>query len=282
MSLSQPNGREYQRHRPEKTLLYQIIHQHYPIFLEHLENQGTSLPGYVQREFEDYLQCGRLENGFIRVVCESCKHERLVAFSCKRRGFCPSCGARRMAESSALLIDEVLPQQPMRQWVLSFPYPLRFLLASRPVVLTKVLGIVYRTISTHLIKKAGHSKKTAQTVAVTLIQRFGSALNLNPHLHFLVLDGIFTNESNPKFIRTKAPNADELNELAHKIGHRVARSLERQGLLQRDAENSYLELDTDEQPMDQLIGNSISYRIAIGAKSGTQGLHLANITTANQ
>jgi hypothetical protein len=173
-----------------------------------------------------------------------------------------------MAESSALLIDEVLPRQPMRQWVLSFPYPLRFLLASRPEVLSKVLGIVYRTISTHLIKKAGHTKKTAQTGAVTLIQRFGSALNLNPHLHFLVLDGVFTNESNPKFIRTKAPTADELNKLVNKISHRVARSLERQGLLQQDAENSYLNLDTDEQPMDQLIGNSITYRIAIGPNQG--------------
>ncbi len=53
--------------------------------------------------------------------------EHLVAFSCKRRGFCPSCGARRMAESAALLVDEVLPEQPMRQWVLSFPFQLRFL-----------------------------------------------------------------------------------------------------------------------------------------------------------
>lgn len=210
MLTHQPKGSVYERHRPEKTLLYQIIRQYYPRFLEHLENQGASLPEYVQREFEDFLQCGRLENGFIRVVCEDCKHERLVAFSCKRRGFCPSCGARRMAESSALLIDEVLPQQPIRQWVLSFPYPLRFLLASRPEVLSKVLGIVCRTISTHLIKNADHTKKTAQTGAVTLIQRFGSALNLNPHLHFLVLDGVFTNVSNPKFIRTKAGCGDRV------------------------------------------------------------------------
>jgi ribosomal protein S27E len=268
MSISQTNGLNYERHRPEKTVLYQIISEYYPLFREHLDDQGATLPEFVQREFEDFLQCGRLENGFIRVACEDCKHERLVAFSCKRRGFCSSCGARRMAESSALLIDEVLPRQPMRQWVLSFPYPLRFLLASRPEVLSKVLGIVYRTISTHLIKKAGHTKKTAQTGAVTLIQRFGSALNLNPHLHFLVLDGVFTNESNPKFIRTKAPTADELNKLVNKISHRVARSLERQGLLQQDAENSYLNLDTDEQPMDQLIGNSITYRIAIGPNQG--------------
>ncbi len=113
--------------------------------------------------------------------CESCHAEHLVAFICKRRGFCPSCGARRMAESAALLIDEVLPQQPMRQWVLSFPYPLRFLFATRPAIMGQVLGIVYRVIATHRVKKAGMTHKTARTGAVTLIQRFGSALNLNIH-----------------------------------------------------------------------------------------------------
>ena len=89
---------KYQRHQPEQTLLYQIIEQHYPVFTEHLAERGTILPGYVQREFEDYLKCGRLEHGFLRVQCESCHAEHLVAFSCKRRGFCPSCGARRMAD----------------------------------------------------------------------------------------------------------------------------------------------------------------------------------------
>jgi hypothetical protein len=84
-----------------------------------------------------------------------------------------------MAESAALLVDEVLPEQPLRQWVLSVPYPLRFLFASRPSVMGEVLGIVYRCIATHLIKKAGFTRQTARTGAVTLIQRFGSALNLN-------------------------------------------------------------------------------------------------------
>lgn len=64
-----------------------------------------------------------LSTGSLRVL----PRRALVAFSCKRRGFCPSCGARRMAESAALLVDEVLPEQPMRQWVLSFPFQLRFL-----------------------------------------------------------------------------------------------------------------------------------------------------------
>ena len=84
-----------------------------------------------------------------------------------------------MAERAALLVDEVFPQQPVRQWVLSVPYPLSPLFASRPEVMGRVLGIVYRCIATHLIKKAGFSRKTARTGAVTLIQRFGSVLNLD-------------------------------------------------------------------------------------------------------
>ncbi len=106
-----------------------------------------------------------------------CHDEKLVAFSCKKRAFCPCCGARRMTESASLLVDEVLPHQPMRQWVLSVPFPLRFLFASQPAVMGKVLGIVYRTIATHLIRKAGYTKASAQAGAITLIQHFGGALN---------------------------------------------------------------------------------------------------------
>ena len=116
----------------------------------------------MQREFEGYLQCGRLEHGFLRVRCDTCHAEHLVAFSCRRRGFCPSCGARRMAESAALLMDEVLPAQPMRQWVLSFPFQLRFLFASRPAIMGQVLGIVYRVIATHLIKKAWQTQSISR------------------------------------------------------------------------------------------------------------------------
>ena len=141
----------YERHRPERTLLYQLVEDYYPALKAHLAAQRTTLPGYVEREFEAYLKCGRLEHGFLRLRCETCRAEQLLAFSCKRRGFCASCGARRMAESAALLVDEVFPKQPVRQWVLSFPYPLRFLFASRLGVMGQVLSIVYRTISSPLI-----------------------------------------------------------------------------------------------------------------------------------
>ncbi|MGH8583756.1 MAG: transposase zinc-binding domain-containing protein [Gammaproteobacteria bacterium] len=58
----------------------------------------AGLPEFVKEEFDAFLECGILAHGFLRLRCVDCAHEKLVAFSCKRRGFCPSCGARRMAE----------------------------------------------------------------------------------------------------------------------------------------------------------------------------------------
>jgi ribosomal protein S27E len=275
----------YQRHRPEQTLLYQIVEEYYPAFTTHLTEQGRELPGYVQREFEDYLKCGRLEHGFLRVRCASCHTEHLVAFSCKRRGFCPSCGARRMAESAALLVDEVLPRQPMRQWVLSFPFPLRFLFASRPGIMGRVLGIVYRVIATDLVKKAGYTHHTARTGAVTLIQRFGSALNLNIHFHMLFLDGVYVDHLNgtARFRWVKAPTSQELTQLAHTIAQRVGRFLERQGLLERDAENSYLASDAvDDEAMNSLLGHSITYRIAVGPQAGRKVFSLQTLPACHE
>jgi hypothetical protein len=82
----------------------------------------------------------------------------------------------------------VLPAKPIRQWVLSLPFALRFLLATDPGALTRVLGIFYRTISAHILKRARLMRASGATGAVTLIQRFVSALNLNIHFHALVLD----------------------------------------------------------------------------------------------
>ena len=219
----------YVRHRPETTLLYHIVREYWPEFQAELASHGKHLPAFICREFDEYLKCGRLEHGFLRVRCESCHHEKLVAFSCKRRGFCPSCGARRMADSAALLVDDVLPHQPIRQWVLSVPFPLRFLFASQPKVMGQVLGIVYRTIATQLTHKAGYTKTTAHTWAVTLIQRFGGSLNLNVHFHMLFLDGVYLGgEHGPaRFRWVKAPTSDELAQLTHTIAQRVGRCLER-------------------------------------------------------
>ena len=140
----------------------------------------------------------------------------------------------------------------------------------------QVLGIVYRCIATHLIKKAGFSCKNSQTGAVTLIQRFGSALNLNLHFPMLFLDGVYVErpDGSVRFRCVKAPSGAELTQLAHTIAQRVGRFLERQGLLERDVENSYLSGEVAEAGlMDHLVGHSITYRIAAG---GAQSVHVAN------
>jgi len=270
----------YERHKPEKTLFYQIVEKYWPTFQAELDAQGKNLPHFVAKEFDEFIKCGKLEHGFLRVRCSSCHDEKLVAFSCKRRGFCPSCGARRMADSAALFVDDVLPHQPIRQWVLSFPFQLRFLLANNPQVMGKVLGIVNRAISTHLIKKAGHKKSTAKTGSVTLIQRFGSALNLNLHFHILFIDGVYQQKENGRLVfhRVMVPSPSELNSLATTISQRIARHLEKQGLLTRDDENSYLTMDGfGENVMNELQGHSITYRIAVGPQQGRKVFTLQTI-----
>ena len=89
-----------------------------------------------------------------------------------------ACLARRGC-TAAHLVDHVIPRVPVRQWVLSFPIPLRLLFASHPALLAPTLRIVHRVIATFLIQQAGLKRAEAQSGAVTLIQRFGSAANLN-------------------------------------------------------------------------------------------------------
>ena len=265
----------YVRHRPETTLLYQVVQEYWPEFQAELASHGRYLPAYVIKEFDEFLKCGGLQYGFLRVRCEACHDEKLVPFSCKRRGFCPSCGARRMADSAALLVDEILPHRPMREWVLSVPFPLRFLFASQPAVMGQALGIIYRAISTHLAHEAGFAKPLARTGAVTLVQRFGGALNLNIHFHMLFLDGVYFSGSNGQMMRfrpVRAPTKAELTKLSNTIARLVAGYLERQGLLERDTGNIYLTSDamdaSDEDPSNQLLGSSITYRIAVGPQRG--------------
>ncbi|MCB9025224.1 MAG: transposase zinc-binding domain-containing protein [Bdellovibrionaceae bacterium] len=87
----------YARRRPENTFLYKLIQENLLSFYQQLElEQGSGLPAFVKKEFSEFLKCGILAHGFLRAKRESCCHEKLVAFSFKRRGFCPSCGARRM------------------------------------------------------------------------------------------------------------------------------------------------------------------------------------------
>ena len=79
--------------------------------------------------------------------------------------------------------------------MLSLSIPLRVLIAAPPERLTPLLRIIHRVIAGFLPKQAGLRRATADTGAVTLIQRSGSAANLNIQLYCLVLDGVYRRTS---------------------------------------------------------------------------------------
>jgi hypothetical protein len=104
------------------------------------------VPQFVRSEFEAYLACGILERGFLLAQCESCGCKWPVGFSCKKRGFCPSCLGRRMSESAAYFADHLFAKVPVRQWVLSVPPPLRYLLGYDADACAKVFGLFVAAI----------------------------------------------------------------------------------------------------------------------------------------
>ncbi len=107
---------------PKQTTLYRLVQQHaQSFFAQSEEAAGARLPQFVRDEFDAFLECGILAHGFLRLRCGDCGHDKLLAFSCKRRGFCPSCGARRMSQTAAHLVDHVIPRVPVRQWATAAP-----------------------------------------------------------------------------------------------------------------------------------------------------------------
>jgi Putative transposase/Transposase zinc-binding domain len=238
---------------------------------------GSRFPNFIEKEFRDYLRCGILAYGFLRAQCVSCKKENLIAFSCKRRGFCPSCGGRRMSETAAHLADQILPIKPIRQWVLSFPIPIRLILAVRPKIMAEVLHITNTCISAYLRRKAGLKRSNSKTGAVTLIQRFGSSINLNPHFHQMVIDGVYEIDEAgaPKaFHCVDAPSKKELERVLKTIIARVITLLEKRGLITKD-EDHPVQLDIPaEDPFSRLQAQSVSYRFAFGPNKGRKAFTL--------
>lgn len=169
--------------------LREIVADGLPRLVRALAEQDRELPRFVTREFESYLGCRGPEKGFAWLECGDCDHHRLVLFSCKTRGFCPSCAGRRMAETSAHWVDRVIPWVATRQWVLTVPFKRRWLLARRTDLVDGVLRVALRRITRWYRKATG--RPLGKSGAVTSIQRFGSALNLNVHFHMVHLDGVY-------------------------------------------------------------------------------------------
>ena len=264
----------YERRNPAQSVLYQTIRDHLDEFLLQARTNGKGLPNYVEEEFRAFLKCGCIQFGFVRRKCEECGSEEWTPFSCKNRGFCPSCCGRRMAESAVHLIDNVLPERAMRQWVVTLPFPLRYIASTNKEIQRKIHSIVVTEIHNYYTKKAKRlGIKKSKTGSITFIQRWGTALNLNPHFHLLATDGVFFLNGYDKlsFRNIPEPSHKEITTLLENIRNKSIKHLRRQGFIKNDPE--YVDL-----PADRLFEESphfaaskkasVAHRVVFGERSG--------------
>jgi hypothetical protein len=277
----------YQPRQPSETALYRVVHRHLESFLDHADAHGRTVPGFVAEELRSFLTCGILSYGFARAVCGHCETERLVPFSCGGRGVCPSCMGRRMADTSARLVDQVLPRVPIRQWVLSLPHALRFVLAYEPELCTEVLGVFTREVFAWLeaaARREGDVPAGAKVHGggVTAIQRADSAAKLNLHFHTLALDGVFVEhpgEESLQFVATPAPSHAEVSAVAWATCLGVMKLLKARGLA-LDADLSDLDSSASQHALlfDPMLAQCASASmlgvVLIGPRAGRQVLRL--------
>ena len=173
----------YEPRHPADGVLHQIVLQHFETFRAQAASlrDGEGLPRFVEQEFRDFLRCGWLAGGFARFRCTACGLDRLVAFSCKGRGFCPS--------------------------------------------------------------------------AVAVLQRFGGALNLNVHVHALVLDGVFAKDRGGGLTFHAVPGLTALDvaEVLATVEPRLARLLERRGLGDRDDSADGVDAWAEDAPDERAV-----------------------------
>jgi hypothetical protein len=271
----------YQPRDPSETGLYQVVAEHLETFLATLAADPTAkgLPDYVREEFYAYLQCGILAHGFVRLGCDTCPHQMVLAFSCKKRGFCPSCAGRRMAQQAAHLVEQVIPWVPTRQWVVSVPIPLRYWMAPSRELTARIHTIIRRTIGQYYVNHAvnqGATRAAVQPGSVTFLQRFGGSLNLNLHYHFVFLEGVFVDRAahglKPRFRPAVPPTDADITTVLQKISRRVIRVLRKLGYLESGTEDvvpTGYDPASDEDPeLARTMAASVQQRITFGERAG--------------
>jgi hypothetical protein len=263
----------WQARRPDRTPLYRAVDGGLETFLARAERAERPVPRFVKRELRAYLRCGLLAHGFVRLRCSTCGESRLVAFSCKGRGFCPSCVGRRMADTAAHLVDRVLPQVPIRQWVVSLPHPLRYRLAYDSALCGAVLGLFLRCVFASLRRRARERPdapaRPLRCGAVSFVQRFGDALNLNVHFHCLVIDGVYGPGSDgaARFLALPPPSDAEVARVTQTFARRLERLLVRRGFFE-PADGEADPLRTDAPLLAAVYDASVRGRLATGPRAG--------------
>ena len=217
--------RTYRRREPDGTGLYRIVYHNRQELEWCWEDRFQCDYGYLRKDaldsFDKYLNCGILVHGAARVRCLDCNHSVLVAFSCKQRGVCPSCGAKRAIVFAETLHERVLAPVPQRHVVFSIPKRLRVYFRydrSRHKVLFRAAWQSLRDLYEAAVPGG-------TPAAVLTVQTSGDALNHNPHIHGISAAGVFLPDG---AFQELALSTERLTEL---FTHRVLSSLRAAGLI---------------------------------------------------
>jgi hypothetical protein len=263
---------DYRRREPEKTALYQVVQNELESFIAEHEAAGRYLPSFVVKQLEAFLKCGIPAHGFVLKECEACSERQVVAFSCKRRGLCPSCASRRMSATAAHLVDHVYPAAPVRQWTVTLPVSIRYIIGYDADLCREVHGLavdaIYRWMRDRAKKELRlSSSQHLECGSVGFIHRARGDLALFVHYHIAVIDGVFVDNglgNNPTFRALGAPDRKDLRAIAERLGRQVNKLLQRRGILDCDFDRF-----AEEQPL--LAGCSsaaVRGTIASGRRAG--------------
>jgi len=180
----------YRQRHPERTVFYRVLFHYFDEFVAEYENRFEREYGYlrpvIKEVVEKYLDCGNPKCGFARIRCPDCGTERLLTFSCKVRGFCPSCHSKRREEWGEWMREKLLIDVPHRQVVFTIPKMLRVFFKYNRSLLSGLCLCGKEALLKYFMAVAGR-ELTPGIIAV--IQSFGSRINLHSHLHFLVSEG---------------------------------------------------------------------------------------------
>ena len=216
----------YKPRNPKASRYYQCVADHFEtlemIWEERYERQYGFWRSWIRHVIYRYLACGDCHCGFARVKCKGCGHEYLLAFSCKRRHFCPSCHQKRVVEFGEWLYTDVLKSVPHRQWVFSLPKRLRIYFMYDRKLLAKLSRCAWSVLSAYL--KTSISGDNATPGAVVAVRTFGDFQNFNPHLHVIATDGCFS--GNGIFQVAQRPNPKDLE---HRFRYEVLKMLKAEG-----------------------------------------------------
>jgi hypothetical protein len=211
---------------------------------------SSSVPERVQNEVERYLHCGDVRYGFVEVSCSTCHEARLVALSCKGRGWCPSCTTRRALETG-IELETRLPHVAYRQWTLSLPYQLRPTVVREPKYLKRLEVLLVRAVWAWQRKEARRQgvSSAVRGGAVCFWQWFGSSLQLTPHLHLLVPEALF--EADGRAIALPAPDDEVVRRILERVLWRAKKWwVEHEGAAWADDEYEALQHQAMQQPLD--------------------------------